>query len=224
MNDSPTPNPTRDEPIPALSRAGEHRRAAMLDELLGELESTRRGRATRKRLATVAGFGMLVTGAVVIALTQSRPGAPAGGAGSAGTPIARDTVNEAGKATTPSQPTAAAEILHGTRIVRTDPSIVNRWRAAAPSSGAVIASSAAASSSLPTIRIITTAGTSLADFAPDPAAMARVTIRSLSDEELINALAAIGRPAGIIRMGGKVWLSAAVTDEEIEKERERSKG
>ncbi len=224
MSEHPINTTNSDSAVPALSRAGEERRAAILCELLGELESTRRGRAARKRLGTAAGFGMLVTGAVVIALMQSRPGVPAGGAGSAGAPIARDIVDEGVKATTPSEQTTVAEIIHGVRIVRADPSIVDRWRAEAPSSGAVIASSEAASSPLPAVRIVTSAGTSLADFAPDPAAMARVTIRSLSDEELIDALAAIGRPAGIIRMGGKVWLSAAVTDEEIEKERERSRG
>lgn len=224
MHDPATPNPMRGEPIPALSRAGERRRAEMLGELLGELELTRRGRAARKRLATAAGFGVLVTSAVVIAIMQSRPGAPAGGTGSTSTPIARDAMNTGGKASPPPEQTTPAEALHGVRIVRTDPSIVSRWRAAEPSSSVAIASSAATSSPPCAVRIVTTAGTSLADFAPDPAAMARVTIRSLSDEELIDALAAIGRPAGIIRMGGKVWLSAAVTDEEIEKERERSRG
>jgi hypothetical protein len=227
MSEHPINTTNSDGATPTLSREGEHRRAAMLGELLGELESTRRGRAARKRLATAAGFGLIVTGAVVVAVMQSRPSVPTGGAGSAsssGSQAARAPGGDGGSAPTPPEPAKSAEFIHGVRIVRTDPSIVDRWRAAAPTGAAVMTPGVPVAPSGVVIRTVTTVGTSLADFAPDPAAMARVTIRALSDEELIDALAAIGRPAGIIRMGGKVWLSAAVTDEEIEKERERSRG
>ncbi|MCK4872116.1 MAG: hypothetical protein KAS72_05280 [Phycisphaerales bacterium] len=40
-----------------------------------------------------------------------------------------------------------------------------------------------------------------------------ITVEHLSDEALLDALAAMGRPAGIIRMEGKTTLSADVTDD-----------
>lgn len=42
---------------------------------------------------------------------------------------------------------------------------------------------------------------------------------AISDDELIDLLASIGRPSGIARIGGRAMLTAPVTDEEIEAER-----
>ncbi len=41
----------------------------------------------------------------------------------------------------------------------------------------------------------------------------------VTDRELLDLLNEIGRPSGLVRANGKVWLTAAVTDEEIEKQR-----
>lgn len=63
--------------------------------------------------------------------------------------------------------------------------------------------------------------------APDGAALAsvyattRVDLASIlvNDTELLDLLDSIGRPTGLVRAGGRVWLTAAVTDEEIARER-----
>ena len=49
--------------------------------------------------------------------------------------------------------------------------------------------------------------------APPPTAQApRITVRVIDDEELLRVLAEIGRPAGLVRSEGRVWLTADVTD------------
>ena len=40
-------------------------------------------------------------------------------------------------------------------------------------------------------------------------------IEMLDDRQLCDALASIGRPAGVVRSQGKVWLTSAVTDAEL---------
>ena len=42
---------------------------------------------------------------------------------------------------------------------------------------------------------------------------------SVTDQELLDLLNAIGRPTGLVRANGRVWLTAAVTDDEIAKQR-----
>lgn len=44
-------------------------------------------------------------------------------------------------------------------------------------------------------------------------------VERIGDDELMFALAAIGRPTGIVRTQGRVWLTAAVTDQELEPDR-----
>jgi hypothetical protein len=40
-------------------------------------------------------------------------------------------------------------------------------------------------------------------------------VRVVSDDELVTLLAQIDRPAGIVRSEGEIWLTNAVTDEEL---------
>ncbi len=55
----------------------------------------------------------------------------------------------------------------------------------------------------------------------DPAAAARITMRSrtdwagviVNDDELLLELEEMGRPAGLIRMGGKAWISGVTPAE-----------
>jgi hypothetical protein len=42
---------------------------------------------------------------------------------------------------------------------------------------------------------------------------------SVSDHELLDLLNEMGRPTGLVRANGRVWLTAAVTDDEIAKRR-----
>ncbi len=43
----------------------------------------------------------------------------------------------------------------------------------------------------------------------------RVLVRQIDDSELLRMLAEIGRPAGLVRSGSRVWLTNAVTDAEL---------
>ncbi len=43
----------------------------------------------------------------------------------------------------------------------------------------------------------------------------RVLVRNIDDSELLRMLAEIGRPAGLVRSGSRVWLTNAVTDAEL---------
>lgn len=43
----------------------------------------------------------------------------------------------------------------------------------------------------------------------------------VTDRELLDLLNEMGRPSGLVRANGKVWLTAAVTDDEIERRRGR---
>jgi hypothetical protein len=43
----------------------------------------------------------------------------------------------------------------------------------------------------------------------------------VTDRELLDLLDEIGRPSGLVRANGKVWLTAAVTDDEIARRRGR---
>ncbi|MCH8822631.1 MAG: hypothetical protein IH984_03895 [Planctomycetes bacterium] len=40
-------------------------------------------------------------------------------------------------------------------------------------------------------------------------------VKNINDDELIALLAQINRPAGIVRSQGRIWLTNAVTDEEL---------
>jgi hypothetical protein len=37
----------------------------------------------------------------------------------------------------------------------------------------------------------------------------------MSDQDLLRELAHLNRPAGLVRAGGKVWLTRPVTDEAV---------
>lgn len=42
-----------------------------------------------------------------------------------------------------------------------------------------------------------------------------VLVRHIDDSELLKMLAEIGRPAGLVRSGSRVWLTNAVTDADL---------
>ena len=51
------------------------------------------------------------------------------------------------------------------------------------------------------------------DEVSPPAQM--VLVRHIDDSELLKMLAEIGRPAGLVRSGSRVWLTNAVTDADL---------
>jgi hypothetical protein len=57
------------------------------------------------------------------------------------------------------------------------------------------------------ITIVQTDPTILARYAATPTPR----VRMLDDEALLDALDALGRPAGLVRSGGRAWLTANVT-------------
>jgi hypothetical protein len=75
------------------------------------------------------------------------------------------------------------------QIVRTDAEVLSRYVVETGSAPALAA-------------VVETSDVSLA------------RIEMLDDRQLCDALASIGRPAGIVRSGGRVWLTSAVTDAE----------
>ncbi len=72
--------------------------------------------------------------------------------------------------------------------------------------------------SAPSIEIVrdTRPGALIAVYTSPIADLASIRV---SDTEFLEILNEIGRPSGLVRANGKVWLTAAVTDEEIEKQR-----
>jgi hypothetical protein len=136
-----------------LSASGRQRRARMLEELTTTMRCVHRDRRLRRRAA--AGTFMIAT---LVALSMlSMP--------------ERASVGERlDMVLTPPQPTPGSS-EPSVRIVRTDPSILDRY-VSRPSSSAII----------------------------------------VDDEGLLETLAAINRPAGLIRSEGRVWLTANVVD------------
>jgi hypothetical protein len=133
-----------------LTAAGERRREAILEELVGRLHARRR----RRRIVRHGVAVIVLVAAVAAAFRLTRPGTtapPQGGLAHHG---------EGGP--------GAQEAAGGVEIVlvRTDPSIVDRCRV-------------------------------------EPAREAEL----IGDEELIRTLEALGRPAGIVRSGGRAWLA-----------------
>ena len=53
--------------------------------------------------------------------------------------------------------------------------------------------------------------------APDAPAVTPIRIRTIGDEELLALRAEMGRPAGLIRSEGRVWLTSDVTDAALER-------
>jgi hypothetical protein len=144
-----------------LSPAGESRRDAMLGELIGTMQRVHRRRRTR-RAAMAFGFMLALMGGLtsLVLLSQS-------------TPRRAEMIVEA----PPPRPSAVLE------VVRTDPTIVDRY-AIAPSS----------------------------------------SIRMLDDEALLTELAAMDRPAGLVRSDGRVWLTTDVVDEREEEPQPAGRG
>jgi len=134
---------------PPLTATGRVRREAMLGELLVQMQRLHRRRRSQRTAAASACMVAMLIGLSLLAMPARRP--------SADTPILADA------------PTPASKI--SIEIVRTDPSILDRF-AARPTSRAVL----------------------------------------LDDEALLDELAAMGRPTGLIRVGDRVWLTADVVD------------
>ncbi|MCP4590693.1 MAG: hypothetical protein GY842_08110 [bacterium] len=69
--------------------------------------------------------------------------------------------------------------------------------------------------------VLTVPRPSIIRVATDPTVLERYRARStavverIDDRILLNTLASIGRPAGLIRYGGRIRLTAAVTDVEL---------
>lgn len=76
-----------------------------------------------------------------------------------------------------------------TQTIRTDAAVLSRYAVETGSAPAIAA-------------IIATSDVSLA------------RIEMLDDRQLCDVLASIGRPAGVVRSLGRVWLTSAVTDAE----------
>ena len=137
----------------------------MLGELVGIMAQTRRARRVRRRvLATVGCVGLLlVVGRLAMPLF-TRPGV-----------VRPQIVEHLPDREAPAAVKAIAQTRPAITLrVRTDPSIVERYRAA------------------PTGVIV-----------------------RMDDATLIETLAAIHRPAGLIRFADRVALSAPVTDAEL---------
>ena len=57
---------------------------------------------------------------------------------------------------------------------------------------------------------------------PDAAPSEAITVRVINDDELLKLLADMGRPTGLVRTGGRAWLTTQVTDEDLGIERQSS--
>lgn len=97
--------------------------------------------------------------------------------------------------------------------------LMARWSIAPPTPSAPIAIAPPLPAAAPTIETIRTSPAALAawSIATDSTVLARATtptaptnLERLDDEQLLDLLASIGRPAGIVRSGGKTWLTADV--------------
>jgi hypothetical protein len=142
-----------------LSLAGKTRRDTMLDELVEVMKHTHHRRRIRRRV--VAGGGCV---SVLLLLWVFWP---------AVRPAERATTAE-GPAAQPNRAVTSPRddlSLRYTRLVDTDPTVVDRCRVEPES-----------------------------------------TVDRIDDRMLVETLASIGRPAGLIRYGGRVLLTHAVTD------------
>ncbi|HVZ93523.1 MAG TPA: hypothetical protein VG797_03335 [Phycisphaerales bacterium] len=153
-----------------LSAEGRRRREAMLGELVGELSRTRRRRVVRAQL-TAGALAIVLVGLAFMTVSRG--------------PVKIATVTPLIE-TAPGT-VAQATTIAGTRFVKTDPTVVERWAVKG--------------------------GFEMAKY-ETRRHEAEPIVRFIGDEELLDTLAAMGRPAGIVRMEGRVWLTAAVTDAE----------
>jgi len=158
------------EPFNQLSAAGLQRRDEMMHELIADMRRLHRRRRIQRQVM-IGGMApiiaMIAIGLLWRGLSQHEPDAP------------RMTANKSNASSAPPLPSddnSNAAPAPSTIVVRvqTDPTIVERWRAA-PTSSAVI----------------------------------------IDDQALLDTLAALDRPAGLIRSQGRLWLTRPVTDKEI---------
>ncbi len=70
---------------------------------------------------------------------------------------------------------------------------------------------------------ITETGEVVVHDAPDAPPVTPIRVRTIGDEELLALLAEIGRPAGLIRSEGRVWLTSDVTDAALERHDQQPK-
>lgn len=96
-----------------------------------------------------------------------------------------------------------------------------RWRVTPPQQPAPIAGVPKAGSTPTTIELVRSSGAALAAWRieTNPSALASALSRPdvaafehLDDQRLLDFLASIGRPTGIVRSGGRTWLTADVAD------------
>jgi len=140
----------------SLSDAGRVRREAMLGEIVAQMQRLHRRRRVRRTAAASACMVVLLIGLSLLAMPARGPA-----------PDSRMVVEKP-------EPAPGVSI----EIVRTDPSVLQRF-AARPTSRTVL----------------------------------------LDDEALLDELAAMDRPAGLIRSGGRVWLTADVVDARLDRAR-----
>lgn len=156
------------DPCHTLSDAGMQRRDEMLHELIADMRRFQQRRRVGRKLAIVSIAPILALVAVGLLWrgSSSPPPLPH-------TQPANGLVNRPTAPSILSPPTDTSAPIPSTIVLRvqTDPTIVDRWRAA-PKSSAVI----------------------------------------IDDQALLDMLAALDRPAGLIRSQGHVWMSRPVTD------------
>ena len=92
-------------------------------------------------------------------------------------------------ATDPVSPTGQAESARHIEIVKSDPGVLDR------------------------LAVRTTSD--VLDRFTAPMYPTHLVVERIDDEQLVTGLAQLGRPTGIIRSQGRVWLTAKVTDQEL---------
>lgn len=122
----------------------------------------------------------------------------------------------------------AIVVLLGGAIVA---AVLTTTRSVAPARSTPLAEAPAESADQPTVRIeivrsIDTSSIEIVRDSPRETIIAMYTNPSVdlasisvTDHELLDLLNEMGRPTGLVRANGRVWLTAAVTDDEIAKGR-----
>lgn len=153
-----------------LTKSGRERRDAMLSELTQAMERVQARRARRRRAATTA-MVILLSAGVVYTIADSDRALDRNGEQSRHDVAANDTRANSQD----SEPIAAPARDSSIRIVRTDRTVLDRYRA-------------------------------------NPT---RSHVQTLSDDELLDTLARLDRPVGLIRMEGRTMLTGLVADDRV---------
>ncbi len=179
-----------------LSSAGCARREAMLDDLRAEVVTRgaqrRRARA-RNRAIGVSSLGLVIIAAAVVALTVRTP-APGPGA-PINEPRAHNDPLPTDEAAPPRPTHQRSQVLILQLVIDPDRTPIRIVQVEPGVARRFSTATRARSGALPQILY-------------------------LNDAELLTTLAAAGRPTGLVRSEGRVWLTASVTDAALEKEHE----